>query len=139
MAAAAVNIRAPGGFTLIEVMLVVVLIGILAAIALPSYQEQVRQARRAEVSAVLLESAQLLERHYTRYGAYDAGPAAAVAPQSPATGAAVYRIVASVAAEGFTLTATAVPGGLMAGDACATYSINQVNQRTPDDSRCWRR
>lgn len=127
------------GFTLIEMMLVVVVLGILAAIALPSYQEHVRQARRAEVSAVLLENAQLLERHYTRHGAYDAEPAVSVAGQSPPTGPAVYRIAASLAAEGFTLTATAVPGGLMAGDVCATYSVNQVNQRTPDDSRCWRR
>ncbi|GGI87881.1 type IV pilin protein [Halopseudomonas pertucinogena] len=127
------------GFTLIEIMLVVVVLGILATIALPSYQEHVRQARRAEVSTVMLESAQLLERHYTRHGTYDAEPAAPVPTQSPPTGAAVYRIAVSTAAEGFTLTATAVPGGIMAGDACASYSVNQVNQRTPDDSKCWRR
>lgn len=133
------TVRRLRGFTLIEVMMVMVVIGILAAIALPSYQEHVRQARRAEVSAVLLENAQLLERHYTRYGAYDAEPAAGLDTQSPPAGNAVYRIVASLTAEGFTVTATAVPGGLMDGDACATYSVNQVNQRTPDDSKCWRR
>lgn len=126
-------------FTLIELMLVVVVIGILAAIALPSYQEHVRQTRRAEVAAVLLDSAQLLERHYTRHGGYDAATLTGLASQSPASGAAVYQIVASLAAESFTLTATAVPGGIMAGDACATYTLNQVNQRTPADSRCWRR
>lgn len=131
--------RTQRGFTLIEVMLVVVVIGILAAIALPSYQEHLRQARRAEVSALLLENAQLLERHYTRYGSYDAEPAVGIAVQSPPGGTAVYRITPSLAAESFTLTATAVPGGLMAGDVCASYSVNQVNQRTPDDSRCWRR
>lgn len=53
------------GFTLIEVMVVVAIVGILAAIAYPSYIEHVRQTRRAEVTALMLENAQLLERHYT--------------------------------------------------------------------------
>lgn len=126
------------GFTLIELMLVVVIIGILAGIALPGYQEYVRQARRAEVATVLLENAQLLERHYARHGGYDVGTAG-LADQSPVSGAAVYQVVTTLAAESFTLTATAVPGGIMAGDACAVYTLNQVNQRAPADSRCWRR
>ena len=71
------------GFTLIEVMIVVVIVGILAAIALPSYQEHVRQTRRAEVSALLLENAQLLERHYTRSGSYDSGTVIGLIGQSP--------------------------------------------------------
>ncbi|MFA5677413.1 MAG: type IV pilin protein [Pseudomonas sp.] len=127
------------GFTLIELMLVLVMIGILAAIALPSYQEHVRQTRRAEVATVLLDNAQLLERHYARHGGYDAATLTGLATQSPVSGAAIYQVVATLAAESFTLTATAVPGGIMAGDVCATYTLNQVNQRTPADTRCWRR
>lgn len=130
--------RRQAGFTLIELMLVAVVIGILASIAVPAYQEHVRQARRAEVATVLLENAQLLERHYARQGGYDIGTAV-LASQSPLSGPAVYQVVATMTAESFTLTATAVPGGIMAGDACATYTLNQVNQRTPADSRCWRR
>lgn len=131
--------RTQQGFTLIEVMIVVVIIGILAAIALPSYQEHVRQTRRAEVSALLLENAQLLERHYTRNGSYDSGTITGLISQSPSSGAAVFSIVPTLTPESFILTATAVAGGVMAGDACATYTLNQVGQRTPADARCWRR
>lgn len=126
------------GFTLIEVMIVAAIVGILAAIAYPSYQEHVRQARRAEVATVLLESAQLLERHFTRHGAYDAG-ALVLHSQSPTAGQAVFTLNAVLEEDSYSLTARAVPQGIMAGDVCARYTLNQVGQRTPADIRCWRR
>ncbi|PCD01359.1 type IV pilin protein [Halopseudomonas pelagia] len=126
------------GFTLIEVMIVAAIVGILAAIAYPSYQEHVRQARRAEVATVLLESAQLLERHFTRHGAYDAGTLV-LASQSPVAGQAVFALTAVLDEDSYSLTARAVPQGILAGDVCARYTLNQVGQRTPADIRCWRR
>ncbi|SDR71107.1 type IV pilus assembly protein PilE [Halopseudomonas litoralis] len=131
--------RVQQGFTLIEVMIVMVIIGILAAIALPSYQEHVRQTRRAEVSALLLENAQLLERHYTRNGGYDSGTVNGLINQSPSNGAAIFTIIPTLTPESFILTATAASGSIMAGDVCATYTLNQVGQRTPADTKCWRR
>lgn len=126
------------GFTLIEVMIVVAIIGILAAIAYPSYLEHVRQTRRAEVTAVLLENAQLLERHYTRQGAYNSGTVS-LATQSPISGSAIATITAVLGPETYTLTATAAARGILTGDACAVYTLNQVGQRTPADAKCWRR
>ena len=58
------------GFTLIELMIAVAVVGILAAIAYPSYQEHVRKARRADAQTALLELAQFMERHYTANGRY---------------------------------------------------------------------
>ena len=126
------------GFTLFELLIAVAIVGILASVAYPSFQEHVRQTRRAEVASVMLENAQLLERHFTRQGAYDAG-AVSLQTQSPASGSAIYTITTVLGTDTYTLTATAAAGGLMAGDPCAVYSFNQVGQRTPSDARCWRR
>jgi type IV pilus assembly protein PilE len=59
------------GVTLIELMVVVVVIGILVAIAYPGYQSQVQKTRRADGKATLLDAAQRLERCFTRYNAYN--------------------------------------------------------------------
>ncbi|TVP89742.1 MAG: type IV pilin protein [Pseudomonadaceae bacterium] len=127
------------GFTLIEVMVVVAIVGILAAIAYPAYTEYVKKTRRAEVSSILLENAHLLERHYTRNGAYDDGTVNGLVTQSPADGAAVFTIMVTREEETFELEATAVAGSIMAGDVCATYTLNQLGQRTPAEAKCWRR
>lgn len=127
------------GFTLIEVMVVVAIIGILAAVAYPAYTEYVKKTRRAEVSLVLLENAHMLERHYTRTGSYAEGTVNGLVTQSPAEGDAVFTVEVTLNAEDYLLEATAVAGGLMAGDACATYTLNQLGQRTPTDAKCWRR
>ena len=52
------------GFTLIELMITVAIIGILAAIAYPSYVEHIYRSRRAEAEATLMELAQWMERNY---------------------------------------------------------------------------
>jgi len=65
------------GITLIELMVVIVVVGILAAIAYPSYQRQVQQTRRADGKAALLQAAQELERCFTRFNAYNNGNCAA--------------------------------------------------------------
>ena len=58
------------GFTLIELMFVLVIGAILAAIAVPTYHEAVRKVRRAEARAALLEVMQQEERYYSRAGTY---------------------------------------------------------------------
>ncbi len=62
--------RADSGFTLIELMVVVVIAGILAAIAYPAYTESVRKSRRAAAKTTVLQIAQQEERYYTENNKY---------------------------------------------------------------------
>ena len=131
---------AAGGFTLIELMITVAIIGILAAIAYPSYQEHIRQTRRADAQSALMELAQFMERRYTGSGAYGDGVTPCNLPftQSPKDGgAAFYNLSAICTASTFTLTAT--PTGAMAGDPCGNIRLTHTGQKTTTGTNCWRR
>jgi type IV pilus assembly protein PilE len=60
------------GFTLIELMVAVAIVGILAALAIPSYNDSVRKGKRAEGRAALIDLLQQQERHLGQYGSYGA-------------------------------------------------------------------
>ena len=68
------------GFTLVEVMIVVAVVGILAAIAYPSYQESVRKTKRAEGRAALMRLMQQEERYYSHSTSYIAFSSESVDP-----------------------------------------------------------
>ncbi|MES1999422.1 MAG: type IV pilin protein [Pseudomonadota bacterium] len=134
------------GFTLIELIVTVAIVGILAAIAYPSYQDSVRRGNRADVKAVLLQNAQFMERNYTEANRYDqtSGGAAVVLPitQSPSTGVAKYTIAlgtGTAPAQTFTLTAT--PAGTMVGDACGAYTLTNTGLQGSGGAvaDCWNR
>ena len=69
------------GFTLVEIMIVVAIVAILGAVALPSYRSSVLKSQRAEARGVLLETAQFMQRFYSQNDRYDqdrAGAAVAI-------------------------------------------------------------
>ncbi len=135
------------GFTLIELIIVVAIIGVLAAIAYPSYQDSVRKSRRADARAVLLEAAQFMERRYTEnltagYAGVDqAALDGAGLGSAPKEGTAYYDI--QLASTQTTFTLSADPAGTpQASDTCGILTLTnagvkgQASGKTVDE--CWR-
>jgi len=133
-----VRVKPGSGFTLIELMIVVAVIGILATIAYPSYMEYVRKAARGEAKAILLETAQYLERFNTTNGTYaGAAVVSSVSPKLAAGGAVRYNISFSGAATATAYTLQAVPANAQAADSCGTLTLNQAGVRTAATGNCW--
>ena len=127
------------GFTLIELMIVVAVVAILAAIAFPSYNEHVRKSRRAQAKADLVELAQVLERHHTVQNT-NAG-AALPYNRSPRDGTAHYTLSLTQAATARSFILQAVPATTaQARDSCGTLTLDQAGRRTPTNAvvaGCW--
>jgi type IV pilus assembly protein PilE len=131
------------GVTLIELMVVVVIIGILAAIAYPSYRAQVMRSHRSDAKIGLERLAQALERCYTN--AMPKTYAGCIAASTPSENG-YYTITTGTAdATSFSLTATAV-GGQLADTDCRTFTLTNTNARTAatatstdNSAACWQR
>lgn len=120
------------GVSLIELLTVVIIIGILATIAYPSYRQQVLRSGRTEAKAALMQSAQGLEKCFTLFGAYDAAGCAIatnLAPPGIASNEGLYRVsLAAIGAASFTLQA--VPQQGQTSDvACGTFTLTQNGLR----------
>ncbi|WP_305080550.1 type IV pilin protein [Microbulbifer guangxiensis] len=120
-------IKTQRGFTLIELMIVVAIVAILAAVAWPSYQNQVRSTNRADAQGALMGLAQAMERHFTQNGNYleaaaggaDDGAPAIFPTQSPLDGSnKSYNLTIDVSDEGdsYELFATPIAGTVQASD-----------------------
>ncbi|AKV04921.1 MULTISPECIES: type IV pilin protein [Pseudomonas] len=114
--------RSNRGFTLIEIMIVIAIIGIVITIGYPSLTEYVKKGRRAEVAGLLSEQAQILERFYSKSNVYTGATGLS-------TGNDYYTITPTLTDQTFLLTATRKAGS-MATDKCGDFTITNTGVRS---------
>jgi type IV pilus assembly protein PilE len=134
------------GFTLIELMVVIIIIGILMAYAIPGYQRQVIVAKRTEAKNAMLQIASAQEKHNATYNTYTAVIAGSGTDgnslglgSAPLSNSADYTYAVTLAAiTGYTITATAI-GNTQVNDNfgvdCRTMTLNALGQKTV--LGCW--
>lgn len=126
------------GFTLIELMIAIAILGILVAVAYPSYTEHVLHSNRSEGMNELVRIANMQEQFFADSRRYAADLTELGFPGAVfTTEKGLYQIrVSAAGARSFMLTAVAQ--GVQAKDACATMSINQAGAKTASAQDCWR-
>jgi len=135
--------RRQRGFTLIEMMIAMVVIAILAAIAFPSFQDQLRKSRRADGFAALALLQQAQERWRANSPTYTAtiGSGGLGLSTTSKDGHYTLAVTGTPTATNYTATATAASGSSQANDSgCTTLTVTVTNGNAdPTPAACWNR
>lgn len=130
--------RQQRGFTLIELMIAVLILGILLSIAVPTYQRYVEDGRRTDGQTALMDTAQELERCFSTYGTYNDGDCG-VADDLPADSDQDYYEIDFANGEptASTFELEAVPQGVQTSDDCGTLTISHTGAKGAAEDDCW--
>lgn len=143
-----IQIRHQAGFSMLEVMIVLAIVGILSAIAIPSYQESVRKSHRSDAKISLVEATQSFERCFSEHGQYQYH--ATNAPNCPqysntASSSGYYSLtVTHASTTTFSLAAQAPSTSAQYRDLnCRSFTVTQTGIKTSKNSSagastdCW--
>ena len=135
------------GFTLIELMITVAIIGILSAIAYPSYESYVRKSRRVDAKNALLDLASRQERYFSVNNKYsttaaDLGYSSFPYNVPSSGGGSLYQLSVASTDSGKTWTATAKALGAQAKDVCSDFTLTNAGTRAnsgtgANRTDCW--
>jgi type IV pilus assembly protein PilE len=125
------------GFTLIELMIGVCIVGILAAIAYPAYTDYLNRTRRSDGKAVLLNTALYMEHYYTENNSYAGATITGIGLTDANSQEGYYTVsISTLTPTSYTLTAT--PVGSQANDTCGALTLTNTNVQGPS-ADCWQR
>jgi type IV pilus assembly protein PilE len=133
--------RNANGFTLIELVIAIAIVGILASIAYPSYMNQMQQTRRADCEAGLMQLASVMERDFSRNSQYrNLITPGIIVNQCPISGGTATYTLDYQALTATTYILRATPAAPQAGDPCGTLTLTNTLQKGQSSGTledCW--
>jgi len=127
--------RVNGGFSLLELMVVVVIVGILAGVAYPSFQQYARETKRADAHAALLRIASLQEKFFSNRNLYTTNTTFLGYAAHPAASNDGFWAISVTAVGPAAYTLSAAPAGSHTDPACTAITLTSAGARNPP--ACW--
>ena len=136
--------RKPAGFTLIELMITVAVVGILAAIAYPSYMNSVRKSNRTDATNSITKLSQAMERCYSQGFTFTPAVACPGTAAGPSLQAYYTLTFTTLTATTYTIQAVPATNPQLGDSPCMTFTLNQAgvqtaadSSATPNTKTCW--